>query len=297
MTVQEAYKHTQVQLYEVYDKREATNIADQVITFITGYSRTDRLVHGGNPLTHAQANQLTLFTLQLLQHVPLQYVLQEAWFAAMPFFVNENVLIPRPETEELVEWVAQEAGSLKTAPVAEKTTTGGSPAIIDIGTGSGCIPVALKKKMPAAVVHALDVSPDALAVARRNAANLGAPVTFHEADILQPENWRQLPVFDIIVSNPPYIKESEKTGMHENVLGHEPHLALFVPDSDALLFYRTIAAFAKQHLRPGGLLFFEINEALGQETADLLTAQGFVAVELRKDMQGKDRMIKAVLPA
>lgn len=292
MTVQEAYKHMQVQLYEVYDNREATNIADQVIAFITGQSRTDRLIHGGNALTHAQANQLTLYTLQLLQHVPLQYVLQEAWFAAMPFFVNESVLIPRPETEELVEWVVEEARNVA-APVAASES---NPVIIDIGTGSGCIPVALKKKLPAAVMHALDVSPDALTVARRNAARQETPITFHEVNILLPENWQQLPVFDIIVSNPPYIKESEKADMHENVLSHEPHLALFVPDNDALLFYRTIATFAQQHLRPGGMLFFEINEALGQETAGLLTNQGFIQVELRKDMQGKNRMIKAVLP-
>lgn len=285
MTVQEAYKHTQVQLYEVYDEREATNIADEVIAHITGFNRTDRLIHGTNELNHTQANQLTLYTLQLLLHTPLQYVLQEAWFAAMPFFVNENVLIPRPETEELVEWVVAEARNRATA------------SIIDIGTGSGCIPIALKKKLPAVAIHALDVSAGALTVARRNAANLEAPVTFHEADILQPERWKSLPVFDIIVSNPPYIKESERTAMHENVLSHEPHLALFVPDADALLFYRTIAGFAQNHLQPGGLLFFEINEALGQETVDLLTGKGFIDLELKQDMQGKDRMIKATLPA
>lgn len=296
MTVQEAYKRTQMQLYEVYDNREATNIADQVMAFVTGYSRTDRLVRGHEPLTHAQANKLTLYTLQLLQHVPLQYVLQEAWFAAMPFFVNESVLIPRPETEELVEWVAQEARSVQTQATTDATVSK-STTIIDIGTGSGCIPIALKKKLPTATVHALDVSPGALAVARRNASTLEAAITFHETDILQQMKWQYLPVFDIIVSNPPYIKESEKADMHENVLGHEPHLALFVSDADALLFYRTIAQFAQQHLRPGGMLFFEINEALGKETTDLLISQGFINVELRKDMQGKDRMIKAILPA
>lgn len=285
MTVQDAYKHTQVQLCEVYDEREATNIADLVINHITGYTRTDRLVHGSNALSHAQANQLTLYTLQLLLHTPLQYVLEEAWFAAMPFYVNEHVLIPRPETEELVEWIVTEAGALS------------APSIIDIGTGSGCIPVALKKKLPATDVHALDVSAGALAVARRNAATLEAQVTFHEVDILQPNRWAPLPVFDIIVSNPPYIKESEKAAMHNNVLEHEPHLALFVPDNDALLFYRTIAGFAQKHLKPGGLLFFEINEALGQETVDLLASERFTGIELQKDMQGKDRMIKASLPA
>ncbi|BAV08402.1 release factor glutamine methyltransferase [Filimonas lacunae] len=282
MTVQEAYKRTQEQLAGLYDSREATNIAELVIVHITGLSRTDRLIHGTRSLTHSEANQLTLYTLQLLQSMPLQYVLEEAWFANMPFLVNAHVLIPRPETEELVEWIVQEATHLP------------APALLDIGTGSGCIPIAIKKQLPQAQVHALDISLQALAVARQNAAKLEAAVTFHQADILQPANWTTFPVFDVVVSNPPYIREMEKVAMHSNVLEHEPHLALFVPDRDALLFYRTIAVFAQQHLKAQGLLFFEINEALGEETVQLLAHNGFTQIELKKDMQGKDRMIKAV---
>lgn len=284
MTVQEAYKHILVQLYEVYDQREAATIADWVTEHVTGLARSSRLVHGHQLLSEAQSTQLEQYTLQLLQHMPIQYVLHEAWFAAMKLYVDAHVLIPRPETEELVEWMVQQ---LRTAA---------SVRILDIGTGSGCIPVALKKQLPQAVVSALDVSAGALAVARRNAAEQQTEIHFYEADILQEANWAALPLFDVIVSNPPYIKESEQATMHQNVLAHEPHLALFVPDQDALLFYRTIAAFAQQHLVPGGSLFFEINEALGADTVQLLAAAGFMDVELRQDMQGKDRMIRAVLP-
>lgn len=281
MTVQEAYKRTQEQLKELYDNREASNIADLVIVHVTGMNRTDRLVNGHQPLNHAQANQLTLYLLQLLSHTPLQYVLQEAWFANMPLFVDEHVLIPRPETEELVEWIVTDTGA-KAAPV-----------ILDIGTGSGCIPIALKKQIPNALLHALDISPGALTVARKNAMQQHTEITFYQSDILNQNNWPAFPQLDIIVSNPPYIKESEKADMHQNVLSFEPHNALFVPDADALLFYRVIGNLAKKYLKPDGWLYFEINEALGNETMQLLSGLGFTGTELKKDLQGKDRMVRA----
>jgi release factor glutamine methyltransferase len=164
--------------------------------------------------------------------------------------------------------------------------------LIDIGTGSGCIPISLKKKLPQLAVTAIDVSREALQVAKQNAATLHADINFVELDFLNEANWNQLPVFDIIVSNPPYIKQSEEVNMHKNVLAFEPSLALFVPDEDALLFYRKIAAFAKTHLTLRGILFLEINEALGNEVTALLQTLGFETA-LRKDMQGRDRMVKA----
>ncbi|HRH47236.1 MAG TPA: peptide chain release factor N(5)-glutamine methyltransferase [Panacibacter sp.] len=283
MRVQEAYKQLMYQLFELYDDREAANIADMIIEHITGFKRIDRIINKQFPLTKEQEQLLNSYTVQLLDHRPVQYVLHEEWFAGMQFYVDENVLIPRPETEELVEWITREVASLEFRVYS----------VLDIGTGSGCIPVAVKKKISSLEVHALDVSATALAIAKKNAAIQKTEIVFHQLDILNKDEWKRLPKFDIIVSNPPYIKQSEANEMHKNVLQHEPHLALFVPDEDALLFYKTIAVFSKQHLNSKGKLFFEINEALGKEVCALLEQQGYTNIELRKDMQGKDRMVKA----
>lgn len=285
MTIQEAYTRLMYQLFDLYDDRESANIADMVIEHITGFRKIDRVLNKQVLLNKEQEITLADFTAQLLQHKPVQYVLHEAWFAGMKFFVNETVLIPRPETEELVEWIVLENQKSKVK----------SQKVLDIGTGSGCIPVALKKKLPLLEVHALDVSTSALEVAKQNAATIGTEIIFHQIDILNNDQWNKLPGFDIIVSNPPYIKQSEATEIQNNVLQHEPHLALFVPDDDALLFYKTIAWFGLQHLNQNGFLFFEINESLGKEVKELLLQNGYSNIELRKDMQGKDRMIKATL--
>lgn len=285
MTIQQAYQQLLTQLYEVYDDREAANISDWVMEHVTGRRRIDRMMQKEYELPAQQLDMLQQYAQQLLLHTPVQYVLHEAWFAGMQLYVDENVLIPRPETEELVEWVVHSLAP-NTVPLLQ---------LVDIGTGSGCIPIAIKKKLPALTVHALDVSAAALNVAQRNAAAQLTPVHFHEADILNEATWSSLPVVDVIVSNPPYIRRSEAAHMQQNVLAHEPHLALFVADDDPLLFYRQIAAFGRQHLAHNGLLFFEINEALGRETVSLLEQQGYTSVELKKDMQGKDRMIKAVI--
>ena len=286
MTVQEAYKHLMYQLFELYDDREAGNIADMVTEHITGLKRIDRIINKQFPLTNEQEQLLNIYAAELLQHKPVQYVLHEAWFAGIPFYVDENVLIPRAETEELVEWILKEVSGFQ-FPVS---------SLLDIGTGSGCIPVALKKKLSSIEIHALDVSAAALEVAKKNAALQQTEITFHQLDILNKEDWSRLPKFDIIVSNPPYIKQSESEEMHGNVVQHEPHLALFVADEDALLFYKTIAAFAQQHLNSKGKLFFEINEVLSNEVCALLEQYRFKNIELRKDMQRKDRMVKAEAP-
>jgi release factor glutamine methyltransferase len=283
MGIQEAYTQLMYQLFELYDEREAANIADLTIEHITGFKRIDRITDKQFPLSEPQQQLLQTYTVQLLQNTPVQYVLHEAWFAGMNFYVDENVLIQRPETEELVEWVVEENQKSKVK----------SQKVLDIGTGSGCIPVALKKKLSALDVHALDVSEGALAVAQKNAATQNTNITFYYSDILNKSKWNELPIFDFIVSNPPYIKRSEEKEMRNNVLSHEPHLALFVPDEDALLFYRTIAEFGLTHLNKEGKLFFEINEALGNEVKQLLENYGYSNVEIRKDLQGKDRMIKA----
>ncbi|MGN6439546.1 MAG: peptide chain release factor N(5)-glutamine methyltransferase [Agriterribacter sp.] len=282
MTLQEAYRLACNTLEVLYDNREAANIANLVMEHLSGYNRMDRLVHAHQSITSSQHTQLQHYLSLLSKHTPVQYVLQETWFYGMCLYVNENVLIPRPETEELADWIIQD----------EKNRQTKNTRILDIGTGSGCIPVALKKNLPLAEVHAIDISRAALEVAKRNASQQEAPIEFHEIDILQQQQTATLPVFDIIVSNPPYIPQSDKATMHNNVLEHEPHLALFVNDDDPLLFYRAIAAFAKQHLAANGTIYLELHEMLGPGTAALFSQEGFTHTQLRKDMQGKDRMLK-----
>ena len=285
MGIQDAYTQLMYQLFELYEDREAANIADMVIEHVTGFKRIDRITNKKFPLNNTQQEILQQHTAALLQHKPVQYVLHEAWFAGMQFYVDENVLIPRPETEELVAWIVQEHKTLHLQNVK----------ILDIGTGSGCIPIALKKQLPACDIHAADISKGALATAQKNASTLHAAITFHEVDILDETSHNRLSKFDVVVSNPPYIKQSEEAAMHDNVLKYEPHLALFVPDEDALLFYKAIADFGLQHLTAGGKLFFEINEMMGASVKALLEQKGYSNVEIKKDMQGKDRMVKAML--
>ena len=285
MHIQDAYTQLMYQLFELYDDREAANIADWTIEHVTGFKRIDRITNKQFPLNKQQQELLKTYTAKLLRHTPVQYVLNEAWFAGVNLYVDENVLIPRPETEELVEWIIKEVSGFKFQ----------ASSLLDIGTGSGCIPVALKNKLPGLDVHALDVSEGALAVAQKNATKQNTAITFYHSDILDKNKWTELSTFDIIVSNPPYIKQSEEKEMCNNVIMHEPYLALFAPDEDALLFYRMIAEFGLAHLNKEGKLFFEINEALGNEVQQLLQDFSYSKIELRKDLQGKNRMVKATL--
>ncbi|TDE42302.1 peptide chain release factor N(5)-glutamine methyltransferase [Flavobacterium rhamnosiphilum] len=218
---------------------------------------------------------------QLKQEIPVQYLLGKTSFYGLDFEVNENVLIPRSETEELVDWiisnnlVIQESNNLR---------------ILDIGTGSGCIAISLAKNIPNATVFAIDVSEKALATAKTNAENNSVNVTFINQNILETEDLQQQ--FDIIVSNPPYVRNLEKEEIKKNVLDNEPHLALFVEDNDALIFYKKIAELALENLSENGQLYFEINQYLGKEMVDLLEKMNFKNIELRKDIYGNDRMIK-----
>ncbi len=284
MTLSEARTVLTKELSNVYDREELKNIIDLVIEHITGLQRIDQVKTKIPYLTCTQLEDIDSITERLKKNEPLQYVLGEAWFAGMKLKVNKNVLIPRPETEELVDWIIKEAVSTGMQDVG----------IIDIGTGSGCIPITLKKKLPDCDITAIDVCSEALFIATENAIEQNTDVNFILLDFLAEEEWNELGIFDIIVSNPPYVKQSEKDSMHERVTSFEPPLALFVPDNDALLFYKKLAGFSYNHLHTGGRLFVEINEALAKEVLTLFQSAGLVNVQLKKDMQGKDRMVLAI---
>ena len=272
-----AQKELGASLVPLYGEREAAVIADWVVEALSGKKKLDRLLLRGVDLSPEVLSVYEHYRQELLSYRPVQYVLGESWFAGMRFFVDERVLIPRPETEELVEWVAGEIGG----------------TVLDVGTGSGCIAVALAKKRPDLAVVACDVSVGALAVAGQNAASLGAAVEFLSVDFLDRAGWQRLPAVRWVVSNPPYIPAAEGGAMAAHVVEYEPGTALFVPDGDALVFYRVLAEFVRDRAEPGGGLFVEIHEDRGPAVLDLMAGMGARKVELRKDLQGRDRMIKA----
>lgn len=224
--------------------------------------------------------------IRLQKEEPIQYILGNTEFYGLPFFVDENTLIPRSETEELVAWVLEEVASFQNNNVIKLS-------ILDIGTGTGCIPISIAKNLPKAEISAIDISSEALKVAKQNSLLNKVNVKFIELNILKTEKLPQ--EFDIIISNPPYVRELEKIEIKNNVLENEPHLALFVANKNPLIFYAKIADLAKQQLSKNGLLFFEINQYLGKETVELLQEKGFKNIELRKDLFGNDRMIKCDL--
>ena len=288
MTLNEARTVLTKDLNKFYDNDELRNIIELVIEHITNMPRAEQVKNKAPYLTCTQLENLDEITERLKKNEPVQYVLGEAWFAGMKFKVNKNVLIPRPETEELVDWIVKE--SQKSTPDSYRDK---SQNIIDIGTGSGCIPITLKKRLSETIVTAIDVCSEALFTATENAVELNADVDFLLLDFLDEEKWKELGQYDVIVSNPPYVKQSEINTMHERVKEFEPHLALFVPDDDALLFYKKLSAFSTDHLKPKASLFVEINETLGEQVINLFRSAGFANIELRKDMQGKDRMVKS----
>lgn len=283
MTIQKANRHIFNQLKNIYEEPEAENISDWIIEHLTGTKKTDRIIHKEKLISAEQRLQLNDYLDRLLQHEPVQYVLNETWFCGLKFYVDKTVLIPRPETEELVEWIISDCKF----PIDKLS-------ILDIGSGSGCIPIALKKRLGKADVWSCDVSAAALKVADRNALTLGIGVKFTELDFLSKEQRDRLPSFDIIVSNPPYIPEKDKETMNPNVLSYEPPSALFVPDDDALVFYKAIAEFGEKHLNKRGIIYTEINETSGGPTANMFESNGYKTI-IKKDMQGKERMIKAFL--
>jgi release factor glutamine methyltransferase len=276
-------------LLQQYEEGEASAIARLVVEH-TGQG--DMRAIEASTVTTEQTEKINQYLKELLTLRPLQYVLNEAWFYHLKFEVNESVLIPRPETEELVEMIIKDVRSMK-YEVRNKSSSYIVPptSFLDIGTGSGCIPITIKKNIPAAQVTAVDVCSEALHVAMTNAVNHETEINFQLFDFLDESKWKESGLFDVIISNPPYVKSSESKTMREHVLQFEPHKALFVPDNDALIFYRKIAAFALTHLKPGGKVYVEINQQLGKETAAVFTEKGFTNVDLLKDMSGNERFV------
>jgi len=270
------------ELKQLYDSREIVVFIELILEHHFSFSRTDLLMRGNKEFDQHQIELLLTILERLKQSEPIQYILGEAHFYGFVFKVNPHTLIPRQETEELIYLIT-------------KTLTIKNPTILDIGTGSGCIAITLKKELPQAEVFAIDFSHKALEMALLNATNNKANVHFSELDILNWQKQESLPFdkFDVIVSNPPYIRQSEKPLMHSNVLNFEPASALFVEDSDALVFYREIAKFASCFLKPQGKLFYEINEAFGTETAELLNSLDFENTLIHNDLNGKNRFVSA----
>lgn len=275
-----AYRELYTALQSIYDKREAAAIAHEVLEQITGVGRLQRITDKDKLLTEEQMQQFEACKEKLASGIPMQYVLGYAWFMGRRLMVNEHVLIPRPETEELVQWVVDDNKDK-------------DPAILDIGTGSGCIPILLKLLLPQAKVSAIDISAGALEVAGINAESLSAGVQFQQLNFLNPDMRQSLPQYDVIVSNPPYIPETERQTLAAHVLDHEPGQALFVPGDDALLFYRNIAEFGLTHLLPGGSIYCELHVDYATATETQFKSTGYVSTELRTDMHGNLRMLKA----
>lgn len=296
------YNQLWKRLTAIYNEREAQAIVRTVLDALFGMSLTDICLGKVTQLSADDTTRLEKIMQRLEKSEPVQYVLGAEWFAGRLFDVAPGVLIPRPETEELVKWTCDEAKEKEKEDnskeergkeekeVSKKGEEAPHPSILDIGTGSGCIAITVALALPQARVTAWDISTDALAIAAGNAHRLGASVRFEHQDALSApddeERW------DVIVSNPPYICDRERADMSDNVLSYEPELALFVPDSDPLLFYRAIAHYASKALKPGGRLLFETNTAYAHEVAQAMADEGFTAIEVRNDCFGKPRMVK-----
>ena len=293
--MQQFLKDLHTSLQNVYSESEIHVLGMLILEKLTGFSRTRLLTDKDIALNEIQRNLSVQYLERLINHEPIQYILGETEFYGLKFKVSPSVLIPRPETEELVEWVSPHPLRDFRPMGEENPLFGGWGGFLDIGTGSGCIAVALKKKFPSANVSAMDISAEALALAKENAALNEVYIEFIQDDILHPTATNRK--WDVIVSNPPYIPHAGKAEMASGVLDFEPHLALFVPDDDPLLFYRRIADFALEHLTSQGRLYFEIHQSLGRQCCLLLESMGFRSVELRKDLSGNDRMISSIPPA
>jgi release factor glutamine methyltransferase len=284
MKIKEYRRHFIQALTSIYGEGEAESFFYLILEEKQQLKRIDLALQPDLIFSEEEIAAWNSILEQLKLEIPIQYLLGKTSFYGLDFEVNENVLIPRPETEELVDWILERQ---------QPTGNGRNLKILDIGTGSGCIAISLAKNLPNAQVFAIDVSEKALATAKKNAESNAVKVTFISRNILDAEDLEQ--EFDIIVSNPPYVRNLEKVEIKKNVLEHEPHLALFVEDNDALIFYRKIAELAQKNLSNSGQLYFEINQYLGKEMVDLLEGMNFKNIELRKDIYGNDRMTLAVL--
>jgi len=281
ITIKKAIFHIKSELKNIYPENEIISLAYIILEELLNISKTKIISNIGQNISTETYQNVNHIISQLKLFKPIQYILGKAEFYNLHFYLSESVLIPRPETEELVDWIVKEN------PRFVKK-------ILDIGTGSGCISISLAKNLPAATVSACDISDDALAITRKNSKLNHVNLQIFKLNILDI-NQSLNEKFDIIVSNPPYVTEKEKSLMHPNVLNYEPQLALFVSDENPLIFYRSIINFSLKHLNPGGKIYFEINENYGKEMAMLLEELNFQDICLKKDINGKDRMIRAIL--
>lgn len=279
--MQPTIQYIRNELRNVCSPEETEGIVRLIFKHLKNYSLTDLVLKQDENLSSQEKESVAEITRRLKNSEPIQYILGETEFFGLNYKVNPNVLIPRPETEELIHWILESGQNFL--------------HILDMGTGSGCIAISLKNRLLDSIVYACDISPEALNTARENARINNLHIEFFNADILK-YNEIEIPVKpDLIVSNPPYVRNSERKLMEDNVTRFEPGLALYVDDDQPLVFYESIADFAKRSGSRGGWLYFEINESFGTEMAKLLSSKGFGQVEIRKDMQGKDRMIRAII--
>ncbi len=283
MIMKRSNEYIENKLSDFYATNELDGLKRLIYEDVLGYTAVDCMMNKERILGQQESERINSIVDKLAAGVPIQYILNYAWFYGLKFKVNEHVLIPRQETEELVELIL-------------KQHSGEDLQILDMGTGSGCIPISLKYHRPGWQVHAIDISTQALDLAKENAAKLKLGIHFFQEDILHPTGSITEHKYDLIVSNPPYVMESEKTNMSRHVLEHEPHLALFVDDQKPLLYYEAILAYAQTNLNAQGCLYFEINEAMG-EAIQLLALQSgaWLTVEVLKDLNGKDRMMRLQL--
>jgi release factor glutamine methyltransferase len=282
LNVSELKIHFKTQLSELYPSEEIQSFFNILSEEYLKLSRVEIALNTEKEVQDEDAEKFEKALLRLKNQEPIQYIIGETEFFSLPFKVNKHTLIPRPETEELVEWM------LNNSEFRIQNSE-----LLDIGTGSGCIAISLAKNLPNSTLSAIDISEEALKIARHNSELNNVEVYFFQTDILKAQ---KLPKqYDVIVSNPPYVRQLEKKQMQQNVLKYEPDSALFVSNEDPLLFYRAIARVAKTHLKPKGKLFFEINEYLAYELTELLNVEGFQNVEIKKDIFGKDRMLKCNL--
>ena len=270
------------ELTGIFPREEIESLIFLIFEKVKGYTRTQFLLAGEDLLTSDELDEIRKIVSRLKNHEPIQYILGQTEFYGLLFYSFPGVLIPRPETEELVQWIIQE-------------TTLPSPTLLDIGTGTGCIAISLQKNIRQAKVLACDISPVCIETAHRNAELNAAPISVFKFNIINNCPPVSFPGLDIIVSNPPYVRETEKLLMNRNVLDYEPALALFVSDDRPLIFYERIADFALLHLNNQGRLYFEINEAFGPQCVEMLHTKGFSDIQLKKDINGKDRMIRSVI--
>ena len=292
MTIKQYRAHFNESLKHLYPTSEIDSFFFIISEEYMGFKRIDIVLKSDFLIDKKSLNLMQIATKQLEQEIPIQYIIGKTEFFGLPFNINKEVLIPRPETEELVEQVLKEVSLTKICKTTtDETTNEKQLKILDIGTGSGCIAISLKKQLPSSKTSAMDVSDEALRIAKKNAVLNKVDINFIHQNILKTNNLDKL--YDVIVSNPPYVRELEKKEMKNNVLNNEPHLALFVDNKNPLLFYNKIAELAKNFLTKNGQLHFEINQYLGKETIKLLAEKGFKNIQLKKDIFGNDRIITA----